>query len=135
MQSRWLCLLLLPLLSLASGVEDVYPFDHVEDEKRFVDLLQRYRCVVCQNQSLADSNAPVAIDIKHVVYRYVKNGKTDQVLDDFLTERYGDFIRLSPPFHGLSIGLWLMPLGLVCTALLALWYFLTKRYAGKLRGE
>src|ERR1044072_112926 len=74
-----------------------YPFDSVKKEAQFNYLLKELRCLVCQNQDLADSNADLAKDLRAQVYELVQEGKTDTEISDYLTDRYGDFILFKPP--------------------------------------
>ncbi len=85
---------------------NVYDFDSdVTKEVRFQKLISDLRCPKCQNNNLADSNAPLATDIKNYVYKEIKKGKTDKEITDFLISRYGLFIIYDPHL----IFLWLIP--------------------------
>ena len=113
MVRKWmLCtVLLFQFLSLNAGsAELVYPFDSPGQSAQFNGLLKELRCLVCQNQDLADSNAALAKDLREEVYHMVKDGQTDQAIMDYLTRRYGDFILFKPPVKGLTVLLWLGPL-------------------------
>ncbi len=79
------------------------------DEQRFAALTNEIRCVVCQNQNIADSRAPLANDLRAKVFQMVNTGKTDDEIKDYLVKRYGEFILLRPRFNALTVGLWLFP--------------------------
>lgn len=89
---------------------DVYPFESTQEEARFEALLAELRCPKCQNQSIADSNAPIAQDLRARTYELVRAGRSDAEIITYLTERYGEFIRYRPAFNALTAVLWLGPL-------------------------
>jgi len=90
-----------------------YPFDNEVDELRFHSLLGELRCPKCQNQSLADSDAPIAHDLREKVYALLQDGKSDQEIRDYLITRYGEFISYRPAMKGSNWLLWLGPLFLL----------------------
>lgn len=92
----------------------------VEQEARLAELLPDLRCLVCQNESLAESRAPLALDLKYEVRSLVAQGKTSAEIKAYLTARYGDFVLFKPPFDARTWLLWLGPFGLVLVALLVL---------------
>ena len=81
-----------------------------EVDRRLQNLSGELRCLVCQNQSLADSDAELAIDLRREIRRMIEAGKSDVEIRDFLAARYGDFILYEPPFKPLTLALWLGPL-------------------------
>lgn len=96
----------------------------LEDEasaRRFHALTQELRCVVCQNESLADSTAPLALDLKREIRTRMDAGQSDEQIKAFLVERYGDFVNYRPPVKASTSMLWLGPLIFVLIGLLALW--------------
>ncbi len=108
---RLLLILLLTSLSLgalATTIE-VYDFDNPAQERTFKELTSELRCLVCQNQDIADSNAELAQDMRHKVFRMLKDGKSKQEIIDFMVERYGDFVRYKPAFEGRTLVLWIGP--------------------------
>ena len=107
-----LLLVTLPLMGFADS-KDSYPFEDPQQQILFQNLTETLRCVVCQNQNLADSNAPVAKDLRNKVYHLVKEGKSEQAIKDYLVERYGDFILFQPPLKASTWLLWLAPFVLV----------------------
>lgn len=78
-------------------------------EKRVRDLSSELRCLVCQNQTLADSNAPLAIDLRNQVREQLKSGKSERDVIDFLVARYGDFVLYRPPLKPATLALWFGP--------------------------
>lgn len=86
-----------------------YPFEDVENAARFEQLAEDLRCPKCQNQNLADSNAPVAADLRDKVYELMQDGQSDQEIVDYLVARYGDFVRYKPPFRFDTFLLWAGP--------------------------
>jgi cytochrome c-type biogenesis protein CcmH len=78
-------------------------------EKRVASLAHELRCLVCQNQTLADSNAPLAVDLRNQVREQLAAGKSEQDVLDFMVARYGDFVLYRPPFKASTVFLWLGP--------------------------
>ena len=81
-----------------------------EQELRARNISKNIRCMVCQNQSIDDSNAPLAKDLRILIREKIKEGRNNEEIYNFLTERYGDFILLKPPFKLSTLLLWLLPL-------------------------
>jgi cytochrome c-type biogenesis protein CcmH len=110
-------LVLLSQAVFASNVE-VYRFDKPEQEKTYKALTEELRCLVCQNQNIADSNAELAQDMRRKTYELVSQGKSKQEVADYMAERYGDFVLYKPPFKASTAVLWIGPFALL---LLGLW--------------
>lgn len=108
------------LLSPVWAVIDSYPFSDPGQEQRFYRLTQQLRCPKCQNQAIAESNAPIARDLRGEVYRLLQEGADDQQILDFMLERYGYFVLYSPPLQASTLVLWLGPLVLLLLGLLVL---------------
>jgi cytochrome c-type biogenesis protein CcmH len=89
-------------------------------EKRVMTLAEELRCLVCQNQTLAESNAPLAEDLRNQLREKMREGKSDREVVDFLVERYGDFVLYRPPLKGTTLLLWFGPLLLLATGLAVL---------------
>ena len=102
------CFLFL-FLSVSSATT-LYPFESPKQDAQFKYLLKELRCLVCQNQDLADSNAGLAKDLRAEVYQLVKDGQSDQQIIDYLTQRYGDFILFKPPVKSVTALLWFGPI-------------------------
>ena len=105
-----ICVLFLPW---AYGVIDFYEFATAEQEQRFYELTNELRCPKCQNQSIADSNAPIAQDLRREVHRMVNEGADHQTVVDFMLARYGEFVLYKPQMSGKNLVLWLGPLVLL----------------------
>lgn len=107
-------------LFLAVGAQSAPPeFSDPAQTERYRKLIAELRCLVCQNQNLADSNADLARDMRGVVARMIREGKTDRAVADFMTARYGDFVLYRPPFRPSTWALWLGPLALIFIGALA----------------
>lgn len=106
----WIVLSLFVFLSTTPlWANSLYPLDSARQEAQFNHLLKDLRCLVCQNQDLADSNADLAKDLRAQVYRLVKEGKSDSEISDYMTSRYGDFILFKPPVKAVTYLLWFGP--------------------------
>lgn len=102
------------LLLLAGGTAsaaalEVRTFDDPVKQARYENLVRELRCLVCQNQSLADSDADLAQDLRDEVYRIIQSGKNDEEAVEFLVDRYGDFVLYRPAVKPLTILLWAGP--------------------------
>ncbi|NAW68733.1 cytochrome c-type biogenesis protein CcmH [Vibrio sp. V27_P1S3P104] len=98
-------------LSLSSwAVIDVYDFDTPEQEKQFHELSNTLRCPKCQNNSIADSNAELAQDLRQKVYEMTKQGHEKQTVIDYMVARYGNFVTYNPPLTASTAILWIAPL-------------------------
>ena len=95
----------------AQAVRNVQPLEFRDraEEQRFHDLTAELRCVMCQNQSLADSDAPIAHDLRREVFNLMREGRSDAEIKAFLVERYGEFVLYRPQFGGGTLMLWLGP--------------------------
>ena len=91
------------------------------DADRMHALTAELRCLVCQNESLADSNAPLALDLKREIAERVAAGDSDAQIIEFLVERYGDFVTYRPPLRAGTLLLWLGPPALLLGGGLLLW--------------
>jgi cytochrome c-type biogenesis protein CcmH len=104
--------LVLILLLVSGAAQGVQPDEVLPDpalEARARTISQDLRCLVCQNQSIDDSAAPLARDLRLLVREQLKAGRTDQQVIDFLVERYGEFVLLRPKFETRTLVLWLAP--------------------------
>jgi cytochrome c-type biogenesis protein CcmH len=79
-------------------------------EKRLKELAEELRCLVCQNQTIADSNAPLALDLRNQIRTQIGQGRSDDEIRAYMVERYGDFVLYKPPFKASTLVLWLGPL-------------------------
>ena len=78
-------------------------------ERRLKELAEELRCLVCQNQTIADSNAPLAVDLRNQIRSQIGQGRSDDQIRGYMVERYGDFVLYKPPFHANTALLWLGP--------------------------
>ena len=101
-------LLSLALCATAFAAVDPLPFKDRAEEVRFQNLTKQLRCLVCQNESLNDSSAPLAADLRRDVFEQMRAGKSDAEIKDWLTARYSDFVLYDPPLRG---GTWLLWFG------------------------
>jgi cytochrome c-type biogenesis protein CcmH len=88
---------------------ETFKFDSPEKEKVFHKLSEELRCLVCQNQNIAESNADLAKDLRLEIYTMLSQGKTEDEVVDFMVQRYGDYVLYRPPFKPLTWLLWLGP--------------------------
>ena len=101
---------LMLMLSTFAYAIDPLPFKDHAEELRFQALAKQLRCLVCQNESLADSNAPLAADLRRDVFEQIQAGKTDAEIKAWLTARYSDFVLYDPPLRPGTWLLWFGPL-------------------------
>ena len=117
------CLLVLTASVWASPATEAALAKDPVAEKRLQALSEELRCLVCQNQTIADSNAELAQDLRREVRTMISEGKSDKEIVDFMVTRYGDFVLYRPPVKGITLLLWGGPV-----ALLLLGLFLLQRY-------
>ena len=110
MTRRLLTWLLLALASMAAQCAEPLLFRDAAEEARFRTLTSELRCVMCQNQSLADSDAMIAHDLRREIHSLMRAGRSDEEIKAFLTERYGEFVLYDPPLRGHTWLLWFGPL-------------------------
>jgi cytochrome c-type biogenesis protein CcmH len=112
--SLWIFGVALLLVTMAGRAEiDVYQFDSPAQEARFERLIKELRCPKCQNNSLHDSDALIARDLRQIIYEQIRAGKTDAEIVSYLRARYGDFISYRPPLRPSTWLLWFGPLVLL----------------------
>lgn len=97
----------------ASAIDSELAFDDPAMQARYERLISEVRCVTCQNQTIKDSNAFIAADLRREIRRLMEEGKTDAEITDFLVTRYGDFVLYRPRFSGKTLVLWIAPFLLV----------------------
>lgn len=118
-------MIFIPLQLLAA--EDVYRFNTPAEQERFATLTSELRCLVCQNQTLAESNASLAADLRQQVYAHIRQGQSDREIVNYLVARYGDFILYKPPFNPMTYGLWLAPILFLLMGIFYLLFYIRKR--------
>ena len=126
---RWLILsvLLLALTSPLAAAEKVVRFDTPVQEQRYKHLIDQLRCLVCQNQNIADSNADLAVDLRRIVQHKIRSGETDKQIIDYLVARYGDFVLYKPRLKPSTWLLWFGPFLLLLLAIYLLFRTIKRR--------
>lgn len=109
-------MLLLTLFSLAAMAADPVMLS-AEQDVRYHRIAEELRCLVCQNQNIADSNAPLAADLRDQVKTQILAGRSDAEIKQYMTDRYGDFVLYKPPFKLTTLLLWIGPAILVLLGL------------------
>jgi cytochrome c-type biogenesis protein CcmH len=104
-------------------------FESQQQQDRFDQLTQELRCLVCQNQNLADSDAPLAHDLRREVHEMLQTGQSNEQIKQFLVARYGDFVLYRPPVQKNTYLLWLGPLVLLLAGALVVRSSIKKRSA------
>ena len=121
-----LLVLLLSVASLHAAVE-VVEFSDSEKERRYKSLINELRCLVCQNQNIAASNADLAKDLRQQVYQRIQRGETNQQIIEFMVARYGDFVLYKPPVKSKTLLLWFGPFVLLVVGIGAMVFFIRSR--------
>lgn len=117
------------LATSAAMAIDPMPFANAAEEERFRALTAELRCVLCQNQSLADSNAGIAKDLRDVIFKLMRDGKSDAEIKTFLVERYSDFVLYRPPMRRDTAVLWLAPFAIVLIGAITIVVIVRRRSA------
>lgn len=110
---RWLALALSLAFTTAVAKEAPLAAADPAVEKRMLSLAAELRCLVCQNQTIADSNAALAEDLRRQVREMIGRGDSDKQIIEFMTQRYGDFVLYRPPLKGTTAALWFGPFALL----------------------
>ena len=125
---RLLLLLTLAALLLPAFAKDAEPLNSDPAlEKRVMALAVELRCLVCQNQTIADSHAELAVDLRNQIRTMIQQGQSDDQIRRYMTDRYGDFVLYKPPFKSSTALLWVGPPLLLAAALSALFLMLRRR--------
>ncbi|MCB1559808.1 MAG: cytochrome c-type biogenesis protein CcmH [Xanthomonadales bacterium] len=125
--SRFALGLLLSLIPIMAFAVEPLPFRDRHEEQRFQQLTAELRCVKCQNQSLADSNAPIAHDLRREVFDLMREGRSDSEIKAFLSQRYGDFVLYRPPLAGGTLLIWIAPVLVLVGGAVTLWLVVRRR--------
>lgn len=104
----WLVLCMVPALAVAQAIQPL-PFRDRAEEVRFQRLSSELRCPMCQNETLADSNAPIAHDLRRQVFEMIQAGKSDDEIKSYLVDRYSQFVLYKPPVEPATWLLWFGP--------------------------
>ncbi len=110
------------ITSSGLAVIETYEFSDPAHESRYQDMIAQLRCLVCQNQNLADSNAELAKDLRAKTYEMINAGASDEDIADFMIARYGDFVLYKPPLRLRTTLLWGGPFALLLIALIVFFF-------------
>ena len=121
--------LLVAFASTALAIDTDKAFDDPELQARYEHIIEEVRCLKCQNQSIKDSNAFLAGDLRREIRRMLTEGKTDDEIYDFLVARYGEFALYRPRMSGKTLVLWIAPIALLLAGGLVLVNILRRRMA------
>jgi len=111
----------------AQAAIEAMPFDDPAQESRYKALINELRCLVCQNQNLADSNADLAKDLRQQTYQMIRSGANDAEIIDYMVTRYGDFVLYRPPVKSVTLPLWIGPFVLLGVGVAGLYVFVRRR--------
>lgn len=111
-------------LSLAQSAIEFYDFADEQQEQAYQELIKELRCVVCQGQNLAESNAPVALELRQEIVAQLGRGVAKGEIVAQLTERYGEMILYKPPVQGNTLILWVLPFALLVFVAVLGWRFI-----------
>jgi len=120
-------LLGLAVSATAHAAIDTYDFKDEAERERYRTLTEELRCPKCQNQNIADSNAPIAMDLREEIFRMLEEGKSNDEIVAYLVDRYGDFVRYNPPVNTITLLLWYGPAGLLILGFGVLTVILVRR--------
>ena len=120
-------LLGLAVSATAHAAIDTYDFKDEAERERYRTLTEELRCPKCQNQNIADSNAPIAMDLREEIFRMLEEGKSNDEIVAYLVDRYGDFVRYNPPVNATTLLLWYGPAGLLILGFGVLTVILVRR--------
>ncbi|WP_095099705.1 cytochrome c-type biogenesis protein [Pseudomonas sp. Irchel 3A5] len=117
----------LGIVSVAHAAIDAYEFRDDAERARYSELTKELRCPKCQNQDIADSNAPIAADLRKEIFRMLGEGQSNQQIIDFMVDRYGDFVRYKPALSAKTWLLWFGPAGLLIGGLVVIGVIVVRR--------
>jgi cytochrome c-type biogenesis protein CcmH len=117
---------LLAFASLAFGQASEIARPDPATEGRLKALAEELRCLVCQNQTIADSSAPLALDLRNQIRTQISQGRSDTQIRDYMVERYGDFVLYRPPLRATTVLLWVGPFALLAFGI-GCWLFIASR--------
>jgi len=115
------------LAGVVHAAIDTYEFADEAQRERFGQLTKELRCPKCQNQDIADSNSPIAADLRKQIHEQLQQGKSDADIVDYMVARYGDFVRYKPPLEGRTVLLWFGPAALLLGGLLTITVIVVRR--------
>ncbi|MCX7102200.1 MAG: cytochrome c-type biogenesis protein CcmH [Methylobacter sp.] len=123
-----LCLVFLLIFSgSVFAISEYRKFDNLDQQKVYENLISELRCLVCQNQTIGDSNAELAADLRRQVYEMIEQGKSKQDIVQFMIDRYGDFVLYNPQFKAKTGLLWLGPVLFLLIGLTTVFLFVQRK--------
>lgn len=126
-RSLFFILALVSTAVFASAANEAALAEDPVAEKRLQALSRELRCLVCQNETIADSNAELAVDLRREIRGMIRDGQSDTQILDFLVARYGDFVLYRPPLKAITVLLWGGPVALLIIGIIALQSYLRRR--------
>ena len=125
------CLLFIFLLMMSgsSYAVDTHQLSDPKQQESYETLTKELRCLVCQNQTIADSNAELAGDLRRQVYEMLQQGKSREEIVQFMTDRYGDFVLYKPAFKGKTSVLWIAPVVFLLIGLITVFFVIRRKKA------
>lgn len=123
----FLLIFFLILNQICFAAVEIKQFDNLQQEQDYKKLISELRCLVCQNQNIADSNAALAQDLRRQVYEMIQQGKSEQDVKDYMLARYGDFVLYNPPLQAKTVLLWAGPIILLIIGLSLLYFYARRR--------
>jgi cytochrome c-type biogenesis protein CcmH len=124
-----LLLLFLLMISINSHAVDSRQLSDPKQQESYETLTKELRCLVCQNQTIADSNAELASDLRRQVYEMLQQGKTEQEIIRYMTDRYGEFVLYKPAFAGKTSLLWIAPGVFLFMGLMMVFFIIRRKRA------
>ncbi len=124
-----LLFIFLLMMSWGSYAVDTYQLPDPKQQETYETLTKELRCLVCQNQTIADSNAELAADLRRQVYEMLQQGKSREDIVQFMTDRYGDFVLYKPAFKGKTSVLWIAPVVFLLIGLIMVFFIIRRKKA------
>ena len=124
-----LLFILLLVISINSYAVDSRQLSDPKQQENYETLTKELRCLVCQNQTIADSNAELASDLRRQVYEMLQQGKSEQEIIRFMTDRYGEFVLYKPAFAGKTSLLWIAPVVFLFMGLMMVFFVIRRKRA------
>jgi cytochrome c-type biogenesis protein CcmH len=126
---KYLLFIFLLMMSGSSYAVDTHQLSDPKQQESYETLTKELRCLVCQNQTIADSNAELAGDLRRQVYEMLQQGKSREEIVQFMTDRYGDFVLYKPAFKGKTSVLWVAPVVFLLIGLTTVFFIIRRKKA------
>jgi cytochrome c-type biogenesis protein CcmH len=126
MMKLWFFALILLISAQGFAIDD-HQLANPEQQKTYEIIISELRCLVCQNQTIADSNAELAADLRRQVFEMLQQGKSKDDIIQFMTDRYGDFVLYNPPLKTKTALLWLGPVAFLLTGFAMIFWFIRRK--------